>query len=202
MARSPSVFLLAAFAVATPWIAAAQPPRAGGPWQPPQSQPGYREGFVRGEQAGLEDSRRAEAFQFTDEGEYRRGDVGYRALYGNREWYTADFRYGFEVGYRQGYQANRGRTSRERFNGQPSMAGRGTARFDLAHDTGYNDGYEAGLSDAAAGRRPQPLTERRYRNADHGYERWYGSEESYRINYRSAFKLGYERAYRDQVRYR
>ena len=62
---------------------------------------------------------------------------------------------------------------------------------------GYDDGYREGLNDGRRRHRNDPFAERRYRNADHGYERWFGSREAYRVEYREGFRNGDERGYRD-----
>ncbi len=64
-----------------------------------------------------------------------------------------------------------------------------------------NDGYEAGMNDGRANRRFDPIGEGRYRSADRGYERRYGSKDAYRNNYREAFRQGYSRGYEDARRY-
>jgi len=188
--------------------------------------PAYNEGYTRGVRAGDEDSRRRESFNFTDESDYRRGDAGYRREYGSVDRYRDDFRRGFADGYRAGY----GRNGQPGYPGSPTdryptdprndgrvgpppwSNGRGNAPWDgrdargdqwrnPGFQNGVNDGYEAGLKDARARRRYDPISEGRYRGADHGYERRYGSKDAYKIDYRQGFKLGYDEGYRDGVRY-
>ena len=74
MSRLLSFAAVGALTIAAPSAALAQ---AG--W----NTPGYNEGYQRGQSAGAEDSRRGNAFEFTDEGDYRRGDSGYRSQYGS-----------------------------------------------------------------------------------------------------------------------
>lgn len=66
---------------------------------------------------------------------------------------------------------------------------------------GLNDGYEAGLNDARNRRQYDPVGERRYRSADRGYERRYGSKDAYKYAYRDGFREGYDRGYREGRRY-
>ena len=164
--------------------------------------PGYREGYDRGQRAGAEDARRSQSFDFADESDYRRADAGYRSVYGNRDRYRDSFRYGFQEGYRYGYGGPT-RVARQRGAIPPWSAGngRGVYRYDPAYQTGLNDGYEAGLDDGRDGRRYDPVSERRFRNADHGYEREYGPREAYKNQYREAFKTGYARGFADGRRY-
>lgn len=150
--------------------------------------PGYREGFERGRRAGAEDARKGDRFDFTDESDYRRGDRGYNSRYGSRDRYRDVFRHGFEEGYRSGY-------------GTFAQPRRGGYAYNPASQIGYNDGYEAGLDDGRDGRRYDPFGERRYRNADRGYERHYGPREVYKTHYRDAFKNGYARGYADGRRH-
>jgi hypothetical protein len=175
------------------------------------NQYGYSEGFNRGLRAGEEDARRNQTFNYTDEGDYRDADAGYRSQYGDRNRYRTDFRRGFEEGYRSGF----GRTDNGRYtdnrdgNLPPWSNGRGNAngragRYDnystnnqYALETGYNDGYEAGLTDGRARRRDDPVAESRYRSGDRGYNSRYGTREAYKTDYRRAFLQGYDRGYDD-----
>lgn len=163
-----------------------------------RTEPGFEQGFQRGQRAGTDDLRRGERFNFSDEAEYRRGDTGYRPQYGDRNWYRDSFRRGFESGYRTAY--NYGNTGR----GGPSgpWAGNGRqGRFDVAVQQGYSDGYEAGLDAARDRDRFDPIREGRYRSGDRGYNRSYGSRDVYKANYRSGFRNGYEAGYQDGGRY-
>jgi hypothetical protein len=185
-------------ALAVPAVAVAQ-----GPWY---GSPAYSEGVTRGARAGDEDRRRGQSYNFTDETDYRRADAGYRPQYGPIDRYRDEFRRGFEVGYRQGYSPAAGRGVPPRYDGRPPYDGRGPSgydgryavdRRDLATLTGYTDGYERGLDDGRDRRRFDPIGEGRYRSGDHGYERWYGPKELYKVRYREAFRSGYERGYED-----
>jgi flagellar biosynthesis/type III secretory pathway protein FliH len=206
--------LLSALALAVP---AAVPIDAQAQWGGGAQVPAYREGYDRGLRAGEEDSRRNQSFDFTDESDYRRADAGYRSQYGNRDRYRADFRRGYEEGYRAGYgrygyddrydTGRRGATppwsngrgwARGRARGDSPYGPYGAPGYnDLAFTTGYNDGYEAGLDDGRDRRRNDPIAEGRFRSADHGYRREYGTREAYKIRYRDAFRQGYERGYND-----
>ncbi len=205
--------LLAALVVAAPvaQLNAQQPwgPSGSvyGPYAPRFSQIAQDEGYRRGVSCGENDRRRGAAFNFTNESDYRRADVGYRSAYGSRDSYREDFRIGFAAGYREGYGYVEMRrpygTARpygtNRYGGgYYSQSGRG----DLAFDYGYNDGYEEGLNDGRKRHRNDPLAESRYRSANHGYDRYYGPVESYRLSYRAAFTQGYERGFTDGWSYR
>lgn len=196
-------------------LAALVPSAASAQWSSPSRvqqsrvQPGYEEGYQRGLRAGTDDARRGSAFNFSISLDFRRGDIGYRAQFGNRDRYRNEFRRAFELGYRSGYGNGRNsgyggyydRGLPGNRQGPPWTPGRGAARADVAIQQGYSDGYEAGLDDARDGRRFDPVSERRYRSADRGYNNSYGPRERYKANYRTGFLSGYEAAYEDTVRY-
>ena len=161
-------------------------------WGSPSASSAYNEGYTRGVRAGEEDIRRGQSFDFRDEGDYRRADLGYRREFGNVDRYRNDFRRGFEEGYRAGYRTNsyvygngnangRGRGWN---NGNGNGWGWGNARYDLALSNGYSDGYDEGLNDGRHRHRNDPIAESRYRNGDHGYDRAYGPKETYKLRYR------------------
>jgi hypothetical protein len=160
----------------------------------------YREGYDRGVRAGQLDGRRSGGFRFQDESDYRRGDFGYRREYGNVDRYRAEFRRGFELGYREGF-ARFDRGSNGRYGSGPWSGGPAYGRTDLASSNGYTDGYNEGLHDGRDRNRFNPLGERRYRSGDHGYDRSYGSKDRYKVVYRDAFREGYEAGFRDGTRY-
>jgi len=164
------------------------------PWND-RSSP-YALGFDRGQRAGIDDARRGDRFDFTDESDYRRGDSGYRNQFGSRQRYREIFRTGYEAGYRSGY----GPPNRGVDPGWSTRSGFGYGA-DQALERGYNDGYEAGLKDGRRGDRPDPIGEGRYRSADRGYNRSYGTREAYKNRYRTAFRQGYEQGYADARRY-
>ena len=154
---------------------------------------GYDEGYRQGLRVGEDHGRRGQQFNFGIAAEYRQGDYGWRPSYGSRDQYRADFRVGFERGYRDGYD----RFSNYRSGPPPWSNGRARGYSDLAYTNGFNDGYKEGLNDGRHGHRNDPYAESRYRNGDHGFENWYGSKEQYRWNYRDSFRRGYERGFED-----
>lgn len=66
---------------------------------------------------------------------------------------------------------------------------------------GYADGYEKGLDDGRDNDRYDPIRHGRYRSADHGYKRRYGSKGAYKNIYRDGFRAGYKDGYRDAARH-
>lgn len=181
-------------AIAAPACAVAASPQ----WGPPRASPAFSSGYERGQRAGIQDAHRGDRFGFADETEYRRADAGYRSRYGSRSEYRVEFRRGFEQGYRDGYE-RAAWAARDR-RGVPAWGDTGArdrGRTDVASETGYSDGYEAGMSDARGRRRFDPLSESRYRSGDRGYRREYGSREVYKDLYRRAFRAGYARGFDD-----
>ena len=78
---------------------------------------------------------------------------------------------------------------------------RTTGRYDLAFNTGENDGYKEGLKDGEKGDRFDLTREKKYRSADSGYDKRYGSKEAYKDRYRDGYRSGYELGYQDGRQY-
>jgi len=211
--RLRQLVLVAGLALAAPASAAAQwgtaVPRSGIPAGAP---PAYRDGYTRGVNAGADDRRRGDRFDYKDEQDYRRAEDFYRQGSGNRNAQRDEFRRGFEVGYREGYDrpvSARGRYDDYGYGGYGSGGygnrtygngtyGNGTygyGRADLAQQNGFGDGYQAGLNDYRAHRRFEPTDEGRYKSGDRGYESSYGPKDAYRARYRDAFIEGYRQAF-------
>jgi hypothetical protein len=72
----------------------------------------------------------------------------------------------------------------------------------FAYGNGYTDGYEKGIEDGRHWRTFDPERHRRYRNADHRYDRRYGPRFEYQRAYRDGFLAGYQMGYREAGRYR
>ena len=64
-----------------------------------------------------------------------------------------------------------------------------------AAEMGYRDGIETGRDDARHRERFDPVRARRYRSADHDYDRRYGSRDEYAREYRVNFDRGYREGY-------
>jgi hypothetical protein len=172
---------------------------------------GYREGLKEGEN----DARRRDRFDFRDERDWERGDVGYHRSYGDRDRYRYSFRSGFEAGYEAGYRRYAGNYGYGRDYPRGSVGPYGSSRYpgrsgypggygysyNPAFANGARDGYEKGREDARDGDRYDPRRHKWYREGDRDYEREYGSKQVYEDVYRRGFLEGYERGYRES-RYR
>jgi hypothetical protein len=172
----------------------------------------YDRGFSEGVREGEKDARSRDRFRYEDEGDYRRGDVGYNRSYGSIERYRQTFRQGFADGYTEGYRRfsrgygdNRGYGANGRYCQYPNRGyggyppGRGGYLTPL--DIGARDGYQKGREDARDNDRFDPRRHKWYREGDHDYNSRYGSRERYKDEYRRGFTQGYERGYRE-ARYR
>ena len=146
---------------------------------------GRRAGFSR----GRDDARNGRAYSYTQFGEYREADDGYRRQDGSRDAYRRTFRQGFESGYTEGFN----QFARNYPGTTPYPRGtRPRISASLAAQNGYRDGLEAGRKDARDRERFAPERSSRYRSADHNYDSRYGSKDSYKREYRVAFQRGYE----------
>lgn len=63
-------------------------------------------------------------------------------------------------------------------------------------NNGYKDGYEKGREDVGDRDSFDPVRHSRYRSADHGYDKRYGTKDDYKLVYRDGFAAGYEDGYR------
>jgi hypothetical protein len=147
---------------------------------------GYREGLKDGER----DARRGRGYSLSRQDEYRDAD-GYRWGGGSRDPYNQAYRRGFEAGYREGYD----RVARSYRTYGPGPWPEGSYR-SWAAQVGYRDGFEQGRDDRHDGDRYDPISSKRYRSADHEYDRRYGPKDDYRREYRAAFQQGYQAGYR------
>lgn len=65
----------------------------------------------------------------------------------------------------------------------------------IARERGYRDGQDVGREQSRDGRRYDPSSSSRYRNATNGYEGWMRNREAYRNAYRRTFEQGYRDGY-------
>jgi hypothetical protein len=69
-------------------------------------------------------------------------------------------------------------------------------------NNGYEDGVEKGREDADDRDSYDPVRHSRYRSADHGYDKRYGTKDDYKLIYRDGFEAGYQDGYRGTTRRR
>jgi len=156
----------------------------------------YNRGFNEGRAIGIEDARRGRNFDVRAHREFRDAD--------RQRWERDDiraYRQGFESGYQEGYRQVARRDDRRAYPPPvpPAPYYGGGARERVvspAAQNGYRDGLEEGQHDARSGDRFDPVRSKRYRSADHDYDRRFGSLDAYKREYRDAFQRGYDEGYR------
>ena len=67
--------------------------------------------------------------------------------------------------------------------------------LQVARQQGYSYGMNVGAADAQRGQSYNPQRSRYYRNADQGFNSYYGNKGQYRQIFRSAFLQGYRDGY-------
>jgi hypothetical protein len=166
---------------------------------------GYQHGYRDGLRQGRSDRSYNAPHNFENE-DYKRADLGYEKYMGERD----DFQNGYRDGYRGGYD--------DGYNGRPirsdiyglddrydpdqlprgnadSDAYRGWGYSDVALDTGYRDGLQAGQTDSRQHKNFNPTKHEAYEDANHGYRKDYGNKNLYKDQYRKGFVRGYEDAF-------
>jgi hypothetical protein len=167
----------------------------------------YDNGYRDGVNAADKDVRRGRTFSMERHDDWRDADDGYHRDYGDREFYRRVFRDGFRAGYSEtfnryasgGYRGPGGIFAPPVYSGRvpyPQTYGYGSTAAQI----GYRDGLEVGRNDARDGESYDPRRSKRYRSADHDYDRRYGSEDAYKREYRDAFQRGYDEGYRTAAR--
>ena len=160
----------------------------------------YEAGLRDGTRQGELDGRSGRDGNLERHETYRTADHGYTRSWGDRDAYRAEFRRGFAVGYRQGFDRVRGHENRQstrddQRDDRERRWGRGYR--DPAVARGYSDGYDEGLDDGRDRDRYDPARHGDYREGDEGYKREYGARDTYKSNYRAGFRQGYEDGYRE-----
>lgn len=191
-----------------------------------QASQAYEAGLREGAHQGEADARGGRDANVDRDEVYRAGDRGYTRNAGDRDAYRTEFRRGFAVGYRQAYErvSVQQQQQRQQRRDVPRDArearddtrdaredrrevrderpddrrnGRGARGYqEPAAARGYSDGFDRGREDARGNERYDPARHGDYRDADEGYQREYGSKDTYRNNYRAGFRQGYDDGYR------
>ena len=171
---------------------------------------GYQHGYRDGLRQGRGDFRQNVAHNF-DSQEYRRADEGYDRRMGEHDDFQKGYRNGFKDGYDDGYYDKPIRQNIYGLNGNydPDRAPRTEAdadgyadwsHLDVATDTGYRDGLQAGWSDLQARKEFKPDKHDSYEDGNHGYRKEYGDKKLYKEQYRKGFLRGYEDSYNRKSR--
>ncbi|HEV2914476.1 MAG TPA: hypothetical protein VGX92_14455 [Pyrinomonadaceae bacterium] len=80
-----------------------------------------------------------------------------------------------------------------------TAAPQSTSALERGYRTGYSDGYQAGINDAAGRAERNFRNKEEYRSADRAYAASYGTLEDYRDGYRQGFEVGYDGGFEHRV---
>jgi flagellar biosynthesis/type III secretory pathway protein FliH len=163
---------------------------------------GYQHGYRDGLRLGRADLSRNATHSFETEA-FRRADQGYDPHIGEREDFQQGYRNGYKDGYDDGYYDKPIRQNIYGLNESydPDRVPRTDADAgsyanwtyeDVAMDTGYRDGLQAGLSDMRQRKDYKPERHESYEDGKHGYRKEYGDKKLYVEQYRKGFLRGYE----------
>jgi hypothetical protein len=166
---------------------------------------GYQHGYRDGLRQGRYDRSRGATYSFDAE-DYRRADGGYQKYMGEHDDFQQGYRSGYKAGYDDGYS---GRSIRSDTYGldprydpdrlprrdQDADSYRDWGYSDVAFDTGYRDGLQAGQNDLRQRKDYRPNKHDAYEDADHGYRRNYGDKNQFKEQYRKGFVRGYQDAF-------
>jgi hypothetical protein len=178
--------------------------------KPSSESKSYPIAFRDGLRQGRADLSRNAPHSFESE-EYRRANQGYDPRMGERDDFQEGYRSGYKDGYDDGYYDKPVRHSVYGLNDSydPDRVPRSDADAndyanwsyeDVATDTGYRDGLQAGLSDLRQHKEFKPEKHEAYEDGKHGYRRDYGDKKLYIEQYRKGFMRGYEDAYNRKSR--
>ncbi len=166
---------------------------------------GYQHGYRDGLQQGREDRDRRLEHNFNTR-DFKRADEGYERYMGEHDDFQHGYRDGYKAGYDDGYYGRQMRPDVYGLNDRydPDRLPRGDADADaysrwgysdVALDTGYRDGLQAGRQDLDRRKDFRPEKHDAYEDADHGYQKGYGDKNLYKEQYRKGFMRGYRDAF-------
>ncbi|GAC1664706.1 MAG: hypothetical protein PVS2B2_26410 [Candidatus Acidiferrum sp.] len=166
---------------------------------------GYQHGYRDGLRHGRADMSQGAPHSFETE-EFRHADQGYDSRFGERDDFQEGYRNGYKDGYEDGYYDKPVRHNVYGLNDSydPDRVPRSEADAegysnwsyeDVAMDTGYRDGLQAGLSDVRQRKDFKPDKHDSYEDGHHGYRKEYGDKKLYKDQYRKGFLRGYEDAF-------
>ena len=159
---------------------------------------GYNNGFRDGEQRGRHEGREHDPFDYRQP-DWRRATRGYEGWMGPVVLYQRGYQEGYRNGFRSGFEAE-SRPNVDRDNDYDGYQENGWRERDYVdgRDTatrwGYQDGMDAGRGDIANGKPYNPRPRGRYDDCDRGYQREFGSKNSYKVEYAEAYRRGYDNA--------
>ncbi|GAC1672496.1 MAG: hypothetical protein NVS9B4_27450 [Candidatus Acidiferrum sp.] len=162
---------------------------------------GYQHGYRDGLRQGRADVTRNVPHNLESE-DYRRADLGYESYMGERDDFQNGYRDGYRAGYDDGYYNKSIRSDiygvDDRYDPDRRPRTDADARYekwgysDVAFDTGYRDGMQAGQNDLRQHKEYRPEKHDAYEDADHGYRKNYGDKNLFKEQYRKGFMRGYQ----------
>ena len=166
---------------------------------------GYQHGYRDGLRQGREDRNRHEEHDFNTR-EFKHADEGYERYMGEHDDFQHGYRDGYKAGYDDGYYGRQMRSDvyglDERYDpdryprrDEDADAYSKWGYSDVAQDTGYRDGLQAGRQDFDRRKDYHPEKHDAYEDADHGYHKSYGDKNRYKELYRRGFMRGYQDAF-------
>jgi hypothetical protein len=170
---------------------------------------GYQAGYSRGYHAGQDAGRSDRGHARRDEGRINDTD-GYSHNVGSQGQYKKGYREGYRKGYDEAYNSRRdwdhdrdrdrdhdGEDDRDWHHGRNDGGwNRNQRTDDVAHRTGYQDGFNVGQQDKWGGHSYRPHEhDQTYGNADHNYSQVGGDKNAYKARYREGFEQGYREGY-------
>ncbi|HET9994433.1 MAG TPA: hypothetical protein VFQ18_03405 [Candidatus Acidoferrum sp.] len=171
---------------------------------------GFQHGYRDGLRQGRADMNHNVSYSYENE-DYRRADLGYQEYMGERDDFQHGYRDGYKAGYDDGYNNKPIRRDIYGLNDSydPDLRPRSDADgeyyekwhySDVALDTGYRDGLQAGYNDLRQRKDFHPEKHDAYEDGNHGYRKNYGDKGLYKEQYRKAFIRGYEDAFNPKHR--
>jgi hypothetical protein len=167
-------------------------------------QHGYEHGYRDGYDYGLETKEHSRPLNFQTDA-YKDGDKGYKDYFGKKDEYKLGYREGYKSGAEDAYAGNNKKLEQLFLYTDPNYDPDKTAEDptvliyrerhftyeDVAGDLGYRDGLNAGLKDFRKGDKFNPHDHDAYKNAEHGYDKAYGSKDDFKRAYRQSYETGY-----------
>jgi hypothetical protein len=167
---------------------------------------GYERGYREGYQYGLDNRSRSTGLDLNKDVD---ADRGYQSYFGSKDAYKEGYQQGYRDGATDGFAGTTTRfatiyafpdpnfdpdTMRMNDTAIVVYRERGWGYQDVASDIGYRDGVHAGTKDRSH-KEFDPHDHDAWKEADHGYDKSFGSKDAYKAAYRAAYEMGYRQAF-------
>ncbi|HUK86938.1 MAG TPA: hypothetical protein VLT85_04680 [Terriglobales bacterium] len=166
-----------------------------GNWgQPGYGQPGYQgsdvaynTGYQDGLNEGTQDLRTGHSYRPTEHAAWQDADHNLSTVHADKQDYKNRYRQGYEAGYQQGYG--------QPGSGQQGYGGPGGQAYQVAYNTGYQDGLREGAEDRRTGHSYRPHEHAAWKDADHNLSTVHVDSQEYKNRYRQGYERGYQQGY-------